>query len=171
MAFEINKEKLKSLWADVSGKAQAAAQTAAKKTGEVAESAKLNITLKTEQQKLGRLFASLGKLYYEKAEEAQLAAQVMEIDEQKKIIEDLKVVIAEQKGKILCPACGKEIDGDSLFCSGCGAKQEQKKNVTTDEAAPEAPKAEAAPEAPKCAPLSAEEFIEFFKATMDKYFA
>ena len=168
MAFEINKDKLKALWADVSGKAQTAAQTAAKKTGEVAESAKLNISLKTEQQKLGRLYASLGQLYYEKAEEAQLAAQVMEIDEQQQIIADLKVVIAEQKGKILCPACGKEIDGDSLFCNAGGPTQEQKKNLTTEEAAPEAAPAEA-PAAP-AKPLTAEEFIDFFKATMVKYF-
>ena len=60
MAFEINKEKIKALWGDISGKAQAAAETAAKKTGEVAESAKLTITLKSEEQKLARLF--LGKL-------------------------------------------------------------------------------------------------------------
>jgi len=166
MAFEINKEKLKAIWGDISGKAQAAAQTAAKKTGEVAESAKLNITLKSEEQKLARLFLGLGKAYYDKEAEDMMSAKVMEIDEQMKVIADLKVVIAEQKGKILCPACGKEIDGDSLFCNACGAKQEQKKNVKTEEA--EAP-AEA-PAAPAGKPMEADEFIDFFKATMKKYF-
>ena len=166
MAFEINKEKLKALWGDISGKAQAAAQTAAKKTGEVAESAKLSITLKSEEQKLARLFLGLGKAYYDKEAEDLMSAKVMEIDEQMKVIAALKVVIAEQKGKILCHACGKEIDGDSLFCNACGAKQEQKKNVTTEEA--EAP-AEA-PAAPAGKPMEADEFIDFFKATMKKYF-
>ena len=104
MAFEINKEKLKALWGDISGKAQAAAQTAAKKTGEVAESAKLSITLKSEEQKLARLFLGLGKAYYDKEAEDMMSAKVMEIDEQMKVIADLKVVIDEQKGKILCHA-------------------------------------------------------------------
>lgn len=170
MAFEINKDKLKSLWADVSGKAKDAAQTAAKKTGEVAETAKLTITLKTEEQKLGRLFAALGKLCYEKAEQAQLDAQIMEIDEQKKIIADLKVQVAESKGKIICAGCGKEMDAGAQFCSSCGAKQEPKKTEETAEEKAEAPAAEEA--APSCSskPMCSEEFIDFFKTTVKKYF-
>ncbi|MBQ8510796.1 MAG: zinc ribbon domain-containing protein [Clostridia bacterium] len=177
MAF--NFDKLNSFLNKAAENVNAAAKTAAKKTGEVAESAKLTIALKTEQSKLEGLYNQLGKLYYEKAEEAQLAAQVLEIDEQKVVIEQLKAEIAENSGKVICPGCGKEISVDVAFCPACGTKQEEKKKSVTTEPAPktetpkEAPKEAPKTEAPKAEskPLTADEFVSFFKATVAKYYA
>ncbi|MBE6613511.1 MAG: zinc ribbon domain-containing protein [Ruminococcaceae bacterium] len=177
--MEFNKENLKAFWNDLTGKAGTAAKAAAKKTGEAAETAKLAITLKTEESKLRGLYAKLGVLYYANTAGEDnadvLAAQVLEIDEQKMVIENLRAVIDERNGKMKCPNCGKIIDIESAFCNSCGAKQEQKKNVTTEEAPAEEAKAEEtkAEEAPAPAakPLTAEEFIAFFKTTIEKYFA
>lgn len=166
---------------DLTKNAKSFAEKAVKKTGEVAESAKLTISLKSEESKLENLFAALGKLCYEKAEDGLIAAQILEIDEQKTVIAQIKAEIAANSGKVFCQSCGKEIDADTAFCPHCGAKQEQKKNVTTaaaEEPAPaaaEAPKpaepkpADPAPAKPESKPMTTAEFVEFFKATMVKY--
>ena len=92
--------------------------------------------------------------------------------------EDLSLSeIAENSGKTFCPACGKEIPDDARFCPACGKSQEKKAEA----------KAEPAPEkktedekknmktettttvVANTKPLTAEEFVEFFKATMVKY--
>ena len=121
---------IKSMIGNVTNKAGSIAKTAVKKTGEAAESAKLAITLKSEQNKLDRLFTTLGKLFYEQAKgtdvRAQVAAQIMEIDEQKQVIDELKVIIAENNDKIICVSCGKDIDIDDAFCPVCGKKVEPK---------------------------------------------
>lgn len=126
---------------NVASKAGSLAKSAAKKTGEVTESAKYAIMLKTEQNKLEGMYTTLGKLFYEQAKgtdiRAQVAAQVMEIDEQKQIIADLKATINENSGKIICEGCGKEIDIDNAFCPDCGKKVEPKLLHDKDEAVTE----------------------------------
>ncbi|MCI8387245.1 MAG: zinc-ribbon domain-containing protein [Clostridiales bacterium] len=163
---------------DLSKNAKSFAEKAVKKTGEVAESAKLTISLKSEESKLEGLFSALGKLCYDKADDGLIAAQILEIDEQKTVIAQIKAEIAANSGKSYCAGCGKEISSDSAFCPHCGAKQEQKKNITKSEPAPAktaesvkptAAKAEPVEAKPESKPLTAAEFIEFFKATMVKY--
>ncbi len=162
---------------DITKSAKSIASKAVKKTGEVAESAKLAIALRSEESKLEGLFAALGKLTYEKADPALIAAEILEIDEQKNVIKQIKTEIAENSGKTFCPACGKEIPDDAKFCPACGKSQEKKTEA----------KAEPAPEkktedekknmktettttvVANTKPLTAEEFVEFFKATMMKY--
>lgn len=114
---------------DLSKNAKSFAEKAVKKTGEVAESAKLAISLKTEESKLEGLFNALGKLCYDKADDGLIAAQILEIDEQKTVIAQIKAEIAANSGKSYCTSCGKEISSEAAFCSHCGAKQEQKKKI------------------------------------------
>ncbi len=175
--MEFNKEKLKALWNDITDKASSAAKTAANKAGDVAESAKLSITLKSEQSKLNGMFSTLGQAYYESkngADNAELlAAQIMEIDEQKRVIAELKALIAENNGKMFCPSCGKELNIEDAFCSACGAKQEPKNAPSNDEEEPakEEPKNEPKEEPAKSAkPLTANEFIDAFKDIVNKYY-
>ena len=121
---------IKSIVDNVTTKATSIAKTAVKKTGEVAESAKNTITLKSENNKLEALFTTLGKLFYEQTKgtdvRAQIAAQIMQIDEQKMVIEELRTIMAESSGKMVCESCGKDIDIDSTFCPVCGKKIEPK---------------------------------------------
>ncbi len=120
----------KSIVDNVTTKASEIAKTAVKKTGEAAESAKNAITLKSENNKLEGLFTTLGKLFYEQTKgtdmRAQIGAQIMQIDEQKLVIENLRAVMAESSGKMVCKFCGKDIDIDSTFCPVCGKKIEPK---------------------------------------------
>lgn len=160
---------IKAIVSSVASKAESLARTAVKKGGEVAEAAKLNITLKSEEKKLENMFATLGKLFYEQVKgtdvRAQVKAQVMEIDEQKLVIEELKATIAEAGGKVSCESCGKEIDIDAAYCPTCGKAQAPKKcDCGCETTAP-------TDEAPAAKPLSADDFVDFFKNTTAKYFS
>ena len=121
---------IKSIVNDVTEKAGSLAKSAVKKTGEAAESAKFKFILKSEQNKLDAMFTTLGKLFYEQVKgtdvRVQAAAQIMEIDEQKQIITDLKSAIIESQGKMICGSCGKAIDLEHTFCPECGKKVEPK---------------------------------------------
>ena len=119
--------EFKEFFDNFSKNAKTIADKAVKKTGEVAESAKLIISLKSEEAKLERLFNNLGKLCYDKADDASIAAQIIEIDDQKEVISKIKADIAANSGKAYCISCGKEITSDAIFCPYCGNKQEQKK--------------------------------------------
>lgn len=177
--------EFKDFFDNFSKNAKTFADKAVKKTGEVAESAKLAISLKSEESKLDKLFNNLGKLCYDKADEASIAAQILEIDEQKVVIAKIKADIAANNGKVFCSICGKEISVDVLFCPYCGTKQSEKKNMSNEEktevksepTVKSEPivtevKTETAPASSQKAdskPLTAEEFVEYFKAVMVKY--
>ena len=140
---------IKSIVDDVAAKAGSLAKTAVKKTGEAAEAAKLTLALKSEQKKLDSLFTVLGKLFYEQTKgtdvRAQIVAQIMEIEEQKQIIDDLKATMIENSGKIICDSCGKEIDLEHPFCPECGKKIEPKllhRDVDENEQNAESPEIE-----------------------------
>lgn len=162
---------------DITKSAKSIASKAVKKTGEVAESAKLAIALRSEESKLEGLFAALGKLTYEKADAALIAAEILEIDEQKNVIKQIKTEIAENSGKTFCPACGKEIPDDARFCPACGKSQEKKTEAKAEPAPEKKTEDEkknmktetTTPVVANTKPLTAEEFVEFFKATMVKY--
>ncbi|MBQ8248323.1 MAG: zinc ribbon domain-containing protein [Clostridia bacterium] len=121
---------IKSIIDDVTEKAGSLAKSAVKKTGEAAETAKFKFLIKSEQKKLDAMFTELGKLFYKQVKgtdvRAQAKAQIMEIDEQKRIISDLKSAIIETAGKMICDSCGKAIDLEHTFCPECGKKIEPK---------------------------------------------
>ncbi len=153
---------IKSIVESVASKVDSLARTAVKKGEEAAESAKLAISLKSEQKKLDGLFATLGKLFYEQVKgtdvRAQVKAQIMEIDEQKLVIEELKLAVAESKGKASCIHCGSDIAIDAVYCPACGKSQ----------ASGKCSKATAEVSGGKS--LGTDDFVDFFKDTTDKYF-
>ncbi len=118
-------DKLKSGFDTAVQKTGELADKAVKKGGEVAESAKLTLNLKNEEAKLAKLFGKLGMLAYEKAADEEMAAVIVEIDDTKAAIAALKAEIMANSGKMLCTACGKELEAGSQFCQFCGAKLEQ----------------------------------------------
>ena len=148
---------------DITKSAKSIASKAVKKTGEVAESAKLAIALRSEESKLEGLFAALGKLTYEKADAALIAAEILEIDEQKNVIKQIKTEIAENSGKTFCPACGKSQEKKAEAKAEPAPEkktEDEKKNMKTETTTTVVANTK---------PLTAEEFVEFFKATMVKY--
>ena len=73
-----------------------AAQTAAKKTKKLAEIAKSNLSIYSEEDKIKKAYAELGKLYYrdyvvgEELDEAEYLPWCQKIDESKQAIADLR---------------------------------------------------------------------------------
>ena len=153
-------------------KSSEVAEMAVKKGGEVANVAKLNISLGDKKNKLTKLFTELGQLTYDKADAADIAAKIVDIDDVKAAIEALKVEIAAANGKVFCK-CGKEIEADATFCKYCGAKVEKPEPAeeTTEKASakPESHEEADEKEVIDTKPLTAEEFVDTFESVMDKY--
>lgn len=84
-------------------KAAEAAQAAAKKTKQLAEIAKANVSIYSEEDKIKKAQQELGKLYYrdyvvgEELDEAEYLPWCQQIDEAKQTIADLQDYIEEVK--------------------------------------------------------------------------
>lgn len=84
-------------------KATGAAQAAVKKTKELAEMAKVNLSIYGEEDKIKKAYAELGKLYYrdyaveEEHDEAEYLQWCRRIDESRQNIENLKSYLEELK--------------------------------------------------------------------------
>lgn len=98
-------------------------QNALEKTKQLAEISKINMKLNKEEEQLEKLYANLGRLYY------QLNKDQLEI-----IYQDIGGAIAgsietigyyqkmlhEVKGLKYCESCGKEATEGAVYCSHCG---------------------------------------------------
>ena len=86
--------------------------------------AKLTMDIHTKEEQVQKLYAQIGKLYFESHKDDDPAeyAQIAQIKEMLVVIEDMKKDLMELKGTKICPKCGKEIDSKDTFCKGCGAK-------------------------------------------------
>ena len=106
-----------------------AAQAAAKKSGELVEVTKLNVNINSEEDKIQKLYAQIGKVVFEKynasgiaEDDVQEACENIKVHEQN--IRTLRDKISEVKGTKQCVGCGADMDKDQIFCSKCGAKNE-----------------------------------------------
>ena len=157
---------IRSIVSSAASKIDSLARIAVKKGGEAAESAKLNLTLRSEQKKLDSMFTTLGKLFYEQVKgtdvRTQIKTQIMEIDEQKLVIDELKLTIAEANGKASCIICGSDIEIDAVYCPACGGSQATKKHGEPSKQAPT--------DTPAAKSIGTNDFITFFKNTTDRYF-
>ncbi|MGE5327980.1 MAG: zinc ribbon domain-containing protein [Deltaproteobacteria bacterium] len=117
---------LENLGKTISG----AAQTAAKKSGEMVEITKINMSIGSEEDKIEKLQMQIGKKVYENsvagtpisADDFKDACN--EITERNNTIKDLKAKILEVKSIKLCTSCGAELEKEVQFCNKCGSKQE-----------------------------------------------
>ena len=86
-------------------KAAEAAQTAARKTKKLAEIAKANVSIYSEEDKIKKAQQELGKLYYrdyvvgEEMDEAEYLPWCQQIDEAKQTIADLRDYIDDLKAE------------------------------------------------------------------------
>lgn len=125
-----------AFWEDLQKGVADAASFTAKKTSELTGIAKLKYTIHSNEQKLDKCFAEIGRLYYEmKKEEAdheiEISTLMMQVD---KISADLVLNNAELmklKKSVPCPECGAEIAKECIFCPVCGLKLD--KNEETEE--------------------------------------
>lgn len=106
-----------------------AAQAAAKKSGELVETTKLNVNINSEEDKVQKLCTQIGRKVYEKYSAAGIAdedvkdmCEAIKVHEQN--IKSLRDKIMEVKGVKTCANCGSEMDKAQLFCAKCGSRIE-----------------------------------------------
>lgn len=111
--FEKFGEKLTSAGKDV-----------ARKTKELADTAKLNMQISNEEDNIKSKYIEIGKLYYElfsASPDEKFSEFCSSISESRNKIDTLKVQIQEIKGVKKCSKCGAEIAYTATFCSSCGS--------------------------------------------------
>ena len=103
---------------------------AAKKSGELVEVSKINISIGNEEGKIQNLYKEIGQNLYQKYvasnecdEDFRQTCET--INQHEQTIKELKQKILEIKNIKICPNCNAEIARNIQFCSGCGAKQEE----------------------------------------------
>ena len=104
------------------------AKAAAKKSGDIVEVTKLNMSINTEEDKVQKLYEEIGRIVYNyfKSQEnvpEELKEVCAEIQRSENIIKNYKKRILELKSLKLCDYCGAELEGDENFCPYCGARQ------------------------------------------------
>ncbi len=105
-----------------------AAHSASKKSGELVEVSKINLSIRAEEDKINKKYLEIGKRAYElyisdpqsiPAFHGDCEAIQTHLDS----IITLKEKIMEVKNIKLCVGCGEELDKEVMFCSKCGTKQ------------------------------------------------
>ena len=104
-------------------------KSAAKKSGELIEDAKLKIGISSEQEKIEDIYSEMGRRVYEahlKGEDVNdiYKTECERIDAITEIINGMKLKILQMKNIKTCPKCKAEIELTSCFCPKCGTKQE-----------------------------------------------
>lgn len=110
-------------------------KTVADKAKDLTEITRLNAKVVSEESKLNKAYAEIGKLYYAecRGEMADAYAEAAEtIRTALAEIASAKEQINVLKGVRTCAQCGREMGKNDLYCGSCGAKNEP--------AAEEAPK-------------------------------
>ena len=121
---------------DIKRSASDVADKVVKKTGELTGIAKTYLSIHSSENKLNEIYKEIGFLFYTAERYGvdyteEIAAQVLKADGLIVEIDNLRKSYAKARGLRVCVGCGNEISSDCLFCSFCGAKQEQEKNECT----------------------------------------
>ena len=115
---------------DVVINAKSAAQTVGKMAGQFVDMSKLRINISELNGEINKRYQELGQFIYEAkkagtADEAELADKIAGIDDLYAQFSVVSAQLAAMQNKITCPACGKQMPQDSMFCSHCGMKLEK----------------------------------------------
>lgn len=117
-----------------------ASKDVSQKAKDLSGVAKLTMDIHTKEDQVQKMYAQIGKLYFEahKDDESVAYEQMSQIKETLTVIEDMKKELMELKGAKICPRCGKEIDKEDTYCKSCGAKLEDEE-IIVDAVVKEAP--------------------------------
>ena len=122
---------------NLSEKAKSVAVTAGEKAREVAEIAKNNVQIATEQRSIEKNYRAIGEWFVSEyqgelpAEVQDLVAainaskaRIAELQAQPEEEVEVEIIVEEEPAKKYCAGCGAELSGAAKFCSNCGAAQE-----------------------------------------------
>lgn len=103
-----------------------AAKTAAKKSGELVETTKVNMAISSEEDKIKVIYAEMGKYIYSKYKggeniDPNLIQNCQLIDGVEENIVALKEKLMQIKNAKVCPNCGQQVELSTVFCPKCGS--------------------------------------------------
>lgn len=112
---------------DVVINAKSAAQSVSKMAGQFVDMSKLRLNLSELNGEINKRYQELGQFIYEAkkaggADEAELEEKIAALDELYAQFSVVSAQLAALQNKVTCPACGKQMTLDSMFCSHCGMK-------------------------------------------------
>ena len=113
---------------DISKKVNDVARTVGQKGREVADVAKLKLSISEEKRKADEIYKKIGKLFVEKAGDRAkggFATLVEEVRATEGKIEEYKSQLRDLKGIVLCSECGGELSADATYCPTCGNKADR----------------------------------------------
>ncbi len=118
-----------SILDNVGKKLGGAGKAALKASGDLVQITKLNLAIKSEENKIEGFMVEIGNGVYEKYKsgkpvDAELSLSCEEIAKCMNSIEELKAKIIEVKNLKKCPGCSSEVDRNDAYCSKCGAEME-----------------------------------------------
>lgn len=104
-----------------------ATRTAVKASSEFIEVTKINLAIKSEEDKAKEIMFEIGKAIFEsykdgKALEAELSIKCDSILEAQSKIIEMKNKIMEIKNLKKCEDCGAEVDSEGSYCHKCGKR-------------------------------------------------
>ncbi|MCL2500090.1 MAG: zinc ribbon domain-containing protein [Defluviitaleaceae bacterium] len=104
-------------------------KNASKTTGDLIKTAKLNISLTSEQTTIKNLYTEIGKKVHEIYQYGGTLGKFfdekyLELEAAERKIAEIKEQIAAIKGIRECPKCGKSVERNSEFCPKCGIRLE-----------------------------------------------
>lgn len=147
---------------DVVINAKSAAQTVGKMAGQFVDMSKLRINISELNGEISKRYQELGQFIYEAkkagtADEAELQDKIAGIDDLYAQFAVVSAQLAAIQNKVTCPACGKQMPLESMFCSHCGMKLEKPQPVAEPAEAPAEEPAEAPVEEPAEEPVETPE--------------
>ncbi len=86
---------------------------------------KINSLISDENERRNSLYLEIGKAYFELHKddcEPRFEAQVAELKEIGKRVDDYNQQIKKIKGIFPCPNCGRDLSKTDVFCTGCGTR-------------------------------------------------
>ena len=107
------------------------AKAAARKSSEIVEVTKLNMSIGAEEDKINKVYTEIGKAVYVSYAKGEVVNEVFvgsceKVKAYEANISEMKQKILEIKNVKICEGCGAELEADVIFCSKCGSKQETK---------------------------------------------
>ncbi len=101
----------------------------------MSETSSLNNIIKAEEYKIDFQYKAIGKLYFEKyqdAPEEEFSEAVETIKSSIEKIQKTKEEITKVRSKFNCPKCGAPFKHGALFCSKCGEKLPEETKPVND---------------------------------------
>lgn len=116
-----------SFWDDLQKTLSEATDFTVQKTTELSDLAKLKYKIHTAEKKLERIYAELGKNYFDTRKngadhESEFNTLVMQADKLICDIANMKAESSKLKKTSVCPECSAEISKECTFCPVCGEK-------------------------------------------------